>query len=84
MIDLVVMDLPQPDSPTRAMHWPGRTSNETWSTTLTSPCEGKLMQRFLTERMGLTVRSGTWRSVRASSTFLRAPSLRSRDAACSL
>ncbi len=59
MIDFVVMDLPHPDSPTSAMHWPGRTSNETWSTTFTSPCEGKLMQRSLTESMGLTDRSGT-------------------------
>ena len=51
---LVVMDLPQPDSPTRAMHWPGRTSKETLSTTWTSPWRGNPIERFLTWRIGST------------------------------
>ena len=54
MMVLVVMDLPQPDSPTSAMHWPGRTSKETLSTTWTLPWRGKPIERFLTWRIGST------------------------------
>ena len=37
MIAIEVIDLPQPDSPTRPIVSPGRTVNDTLSTTSTSP-----------------------------------------------
>ena len=53
MTAIEVIDLPQPDSPTRPMVSPGRTEKETLSTMLTSPCwAGKAIDRFLTSRTG--------------------------------
>ena len=53
MTAIELMDLPQPDSPTRPMVSPGRTEKETPSTMLTSPCcSGKAIERFLTSRTG--------------------------------
>ena len=52
MIASEVIDLPQPDSPTRPMVSPSRTVKETLSTIRVSPKRaGKRMERFLTSRM---------------------------------
>ena len=59
-----VMDLPQPDSPTRPMVSPGRTEKLTWSTTFTSPWRGNLMHKSLTSMTGGSVLLGSKRSVR--------------------
>ncbi|MCY1237099.1 hypothetical protein D9M72_497820 [compost metagenome] len=64
-----VIDLPQPDSPTRPIVSPSRTVKETLSTIAVSPKRpGKRMDRFLTSRT-LRAPAGTWgrRSVRLAS-----------------
>ena len=53
MIAIEVIDLPQPDSPTKPIVSPGRTLKLTLSTTLTSPCaSGNWMDKFLTSSRG--------------------------------
>ena len=79
-----VIDLPQPDSPTRPIVSPGRTAKLTWSTTFTSPWRGNLMHRFLTSMTGAAVLVGSNRSVRLSSASLSAARESARDSACSL
>ena len=51
MIDRLVTDLPEPDSPTMPSVSPRNTSNDTPSTALTTrPSSSKYVRRFLTER----------------------------------
>ena len=65
------VDLPQPDSPTRASVWPRSTSNETLSTACTTSVDCLLKPRRMRK---WTVRSSTASRLTATTSWCRAPS----------